>query len=145
MGLMKCTVKYDKIDEQSGKEKTVTEPYLVDALSFTEAEERIHKEMETFISGEFEVKGITRENIAEVFIIEDTDKFYECTASFADIDEKSGKEKATKHKFVIGGNSTQNAEENLKDKLKDIITPWEMKRNAESKIMDIFLHENTGE
>ena len=59
-----CKVKYDKMME-NGMQKKVTEPYMVDALSFTEAEARIIKEMTPFISGDFSVANIKRANISE--------------------------------------------------------------------------------
>lgn len=136
-----CKVKYDKIDEQSGKEKTVTEPYLVDALSFTEAEERIHKEMEAYISGEFEVSGIKKEKLADVFPYEDADKWYKCKVVYVDVDEKSGKEKKTGYNMLIMANNLKQACDNLSESLKDIIIPWEMKSVAESPILDIFPYE----
>jgi hypothetical protein len=55
-----CKVRYIKVDEKSGKEKKITEPYLVDAVSFTEAESRIHEEMETMIRGDFQVTNIRK-------------------------------------------------------------------------------------
>ena len=133
-----CKVRYDKIDEQSGKEKTVTEPYLVDAMSFTEAEERIHKEMEAYISGDFEVSAIKREKLADVFHFEDSDKWYKCKVVYVDVDEKSGKEKKTAYPMLVMGNSIENATENIESSLKDIIVPWELKGINESKILDIF-------
>ena len=54
-----CRVKYDKMLE-NGMQKKVTEPYLVDALSFTEAEARIIEEVSPFISGEFSVSAVKR-------------------------------------------------------------------------------------
>ena len=54
-----CRIRYEKVME-NGMQKRVTEPYLVDALSFTEAEARIIEEMTPFISGEFTVSDIKR-------------------------------------------------------------------------------------
>lgn len=50
-------VRYDKTMED-GMPKKVIESYVVDALSFGEAEERITKEMSVYISGEFNVKQL---------------------------------------------------------------------------------------
>ena len=69
-----CKVKYDKMME-NGMQKKVSEPYLVDALSFTEAEARIIKEMTPFISGDFSVANIKRANISELFMDETGDKW----------------------------------------------------------------------
>lgn len=61
-----CSVRYDKI-QQNGKVKKVTEKYIVDALSFTEAETRITAAISPFISGEFTIPAIKKTKIAEVF------------------------------------------------------------------------------
>ncbi len=136
-----CKVKYDKIDEQSGKEKTVTEPYLVDALTHGEAEERIHKEMEAYISGEFEVTGVKKEKLADVFPFEGADRWYRCKVVYVDINEKSGREKKTGYNMLIMANDLKQACDNLESSLKEVIVPWEMKSVAESPILDIFPYE----
>lgn len=136
-----CKVRYDTIDEQSGKEKTVTEPYLVDALSFTEAEERIHKEMQAYISGDFDVAGIRKEKLADVFPIEGADKWYKCKVVYVDVDEKSGKEKKNAYSMLVMASNLKEACENLEDCLKDVIIPWELKSITESPILDIFPYE----
>lgn len=61
-----CKIRYEKIDSD-GVNKKVTEPYLVDALSFTEAEARIIEETTPFITGEFTVTDIKRANYSELF------------------------------------------------------------------------------
>ena len=76
-------------------QKKVSEPYLVDAWSFTEAEARIIKEMTPFISGDFSVANIKRANISELFMDETGDKWYKCKVNFITLDEKSGAEKRT--------------------------------------------------
>ena len=89
-----CKVSYEKIMED-GKQKKVTEPYLVDALSFTEAEARIIEELTPFISGEFVIKDIKRAKLSEIFFNENGDRFYKIKVYFITIDEKSGSEKKT--------------------------------------------------
>lgn len=92
--LFECRVKYAKIDQTSGKDTTVTELYLIDAINYTEAEERIHKEMEQCVSGEFAVKGIKPANFSAVVIDEVlSDKFFKVKTIFVSFDEAAGKEK----------------------------------------------------
>ena len=59
-----CKVRYDKMME-NGLQKKVNEPYMVDALSFTEAEARIIEELTPFISGDFSVSAVKRTKISE--------------------------------------------------------------------------------
>ena len=89
-----CKIRYEKIAE-NGMNKKVTEPYLVDALSFTEAESRIIEEITPFISGEFTVSDIKRANYSELFPSDEeaADRWFKCKLYFITLDEKSGAEK----------------------------------------------------
>ncbi len=91
-----CKVKYEKMMD-NGMNRKVTEPYLVDALSFTEAEARIIKEIKPFITGEFTVSDIKRANYSELFPAEEeaADRWFKCKLFFITLDEKSGAEKKT--------------------------------------------------
>ena len=85
-----CKIKYNIILED-GRKKLVTEKYLVDAMSFTEAEANITKEMTPYISGEFIIDDISRANYSELFLVEG-EKYYDAKLAFITLDEKSGKE-----------------------------------------------------
>ena len=89
-----CKVSFEKMLE-NGMQKKVTEPYLVDALSFTEAESRIIEEIRPFITGEFTVTDIKRARISELFFNENGDRYYKIKVYFITLDEKSGAEKKT--------------------------------------------------
>lgn len=82
-----CKIRYEKVME-NGMNKKVTEPYLVDALSFTEAEARIIEEISPFISGEFTVADIKRANYSELFNDETGDRWFRCKLQFVTLDEK---------------------------------------------------------
>src|SRR3712207_3071055 len=86
-----------------GMQKKVTEPYLVDALSFTEAEARIIEEMTPFITGEFTVSDIKRANYSELFASdeESADRWFKCKLIFITLDEKSGAEKKTSTQVLV--------------------------------------------
>ena len=97
-----CKIRYEKVME-NGMQKKVTEPYLVDALSFTEAESRIIEEVTPFISGEFTVSDISRAHYSEIFTSEEdsADKWFAGRLAFITLDEKSGKEKRTYTNVLI--------------------------------------------
>lgn len=133
-----CKVRYEKIDESTGKEKMITEPYLVEAVSFTEAEKRIYEEMEKYISGEFQVTSIKKEKLSDLFPVEDGDTWYKCKVTYVDVDEESGKEKKSNHNMLILANTLKHAVENLEESLKDILVPWELKTVSETPLMDVF-------
>ena len=112
-----CKVSYEKIMED-GKQKKVTEPYLVDALSFTEAEARIIEELTPFISGEFVIKDIKRAKLSEIFFNENGDRFYKIKVYFITIDEKSGAEKKTATQMLTQASNLKEAIEVLEKGMK---------------------------
>src|SRR5690554_4062599 len=89
-----CKLRYDKMLE-TGIQKTVTEPYLVDALSFTEAEARIIEEIKPYISGEFTISDIKRVKYSDTFFNDAGDRYFKAKLYFITLDEKSGAEKKT--------------------------------------------------
>ena len=99
-----CKVIYDKMME-NGVVKKVNEPYLVDALSFTEAEARIIEERTPFISGEFSVSAVKRTKISEIFRDENADKWYLAKVALITIDEKTAVEKRTVSQILVAGSS----------------------------------------
>ena len=95
-------VRYSKMGE-NGTEKMVTEPFLFDALSFTEAEARIIEEITPYISGEFTVSDIKRAKYSEIFFSEEdaADRWFKCKVAFITLDEKSGAEKKTSTNMLV--------------------------------------------
>ena len=132
-----CKVNYQKIDEQ-GAEKSVTEPYLIDAVSFTDAEVRIHKEMEPYISGVFEVKNIKRANYAELLPSETGDRWFKCKMSFITMDEEKGKEKRSNAFYLVQANDVKEAYETLENLMEGSISDYEIPAIQQSHILDVF-------
>lgn len=136
-----CKVKYLKIDEVSGREKKVSEPYLVDAVSFTEAENRIHKELEQMIRGEFMVSNISKANYADIFPYENSDRWFKCKVSYVALDEGAGKEKKVSNTMLVMGNDLKEAYDNLMKALDGMTIDFEVNGINESPLMDIFPYE----
>ncbi len=133
-----CKVKYEKTEEQTGKEKKVTEPYLVDAVSFTEAEARIYEKCGEFIHTEFLINNISKANYSEVFPMEEGDFWYKCKVNFIAIDEKSGKEKKISSQMLVMANSVKEAFDNLTSNLGTATFDFEITSVSLSSIIDIF-------
>ena len=112
-----CKVSYEKMLE-NGMQKKVTEPYLVDALSFTEAEARIIEEIRPFITGEFTVTDIKRARLSELFFNENGDRFYKIKVYFITLDEKSGAEKKTAAQMLAQATTLKEAIAVLEDGMK---------------------------
>ena len=132
-----CKVRYDKIQE-NGSVKKVTEPYLVDALSFTEAEARIIEEQTPFISGEFSVSAVKRTKISEIFWDETGDRWYLVKVAFITIDEKTAQEKKTTTLILVQASSFRQALENFLEGMKGTAADYEIQQITETPLMDVY-------
>ncbi len=134
-----CKIRYEKVMED-GKNKKVTEPYLVDALSFTEAEARIIEEMKPFITGEFTVSDIKRANYTELFACDDdaADKWYKVKLYFITLDEKSGMEKKSASTVLVQAADLRDAVKKLDEGMKGSMADYEIANVAETAIMDVY-------
>lgn len=132
-----CKVRYDKIQE-NGAAKKVTEPYLVDALTFTEAEARITEEQRPFISGEFSVSAVKRSRIAEVFYNEGGDRWYLVKVAFITIDERSGVEKRSVSQILVQSSGFKSAFDNFMKGMEGSMADFEIVSIAETPLMDVY-------
>lgn len=137
MNWFECKVSYEKVME-NGVTKKVSEPYLVDAFSFTEAEARIIEEMKPFISGEFTISDIKRARFAELFFNENGDRYYKIKVYFITLDEKSGAEKKTAAQMLAQANDIEEAIVVLKEGMKGTMADWIIASITETMIMDVF-------
>ncbi len=134
-----CKIQYEKTIE-NGMTKKVTEPYLVDALSFTEAEARIIEEITPFMTGEFTVSDIKRANYSELFYSEDTsaDRWFKAKLQFITLDEKSGKEKKTNTLVLVQATDFRAALRNLDEGMKGTMADYVIACIQETPLMDVY-------
>lgn len=134
-------VRYEKVME-NGTNKQVTEPYLVDALSFTEAEARIIQEMTPFISGEFKVKTVKQANYSELFFSNDmkADIWYKAKLAFVTLNEKSDAEKKTYTNILIQALDLRDAVKKLDENMKGTLADYKIVSISETKIIDVYMY-----
>jgi hypothetical protein len=123
---------------ENGVQKRVSEPYLVDALSFTEAEARIIEEVKHSVSGEFTVANIKRARIAELFLNETGDRYYRIKVCFITLDEKSGAEKKTAAQMMVQASDIKEAIAGLEEGMKGTMADYVIASVTETMIMDVF-------
>ena len=130
---------YEKTQED-GMQKKITEQYTIDALSFTEAEERITEEMEAFVSGDTFIKSISRAPYGEILFDdrESADKFYKAKIDFISIDEKTEKEKKSTVTYLVQASNLDEAKKNIMDVMDGTMIDYDIQSIAETKIMDVF-------
>lgn len=134
-----CKIRYEKTQEDGSLKKT-KETYVVNALSFTEAEKRIMDEMSSYISGEFEVSDIKKAPYKEIFFSEEdsADKWYKAKLSFITIGEKTYKEKRSSVTYLVQANSLENARKNICVAFAASMIDYEIKSVVETPIMDVY-------
>lgn len=135
------SVRYERMME-NGSNKQVTELYLVDALSFTEAEAHITEEMKPFITGDFEVKAVRQANYRERFFSNNSnaDTWYKARLAFVTLDEKSGVEKKTYTNILVQAFDLRDAVKKLDEGMKGTLAEYEIVSIAQTKIMDVYMY-----
>ena len=135
-------IRYEKMMED-GLQKRVTELYVVDAMSFTEAESMIIEEMSSYISGEMTIQTISRASYSEIFLsnVEADDKWYKAKLQFNDIDEKTEKEKHSYVNYLVNAGNIEATRKHIDEAMKTSMIPYVVKSISETSIMDVFKHK----
>lgn len=136
-------VKYQKMQED-GTEKVVTERYVVDALSFTEAENTIIDEMSVYVSGEMIVSNLGKAKYNEIFFsdVNDDDKWYKAKLQFIVIDDKSEREKRSNVFYLVQAKSLARALRYIDEVIGKTMIDYDIVGINETKIYDVFEHKS---
>lgn len=136
-----CKVKYLKVS-QSGKEQMTTENFLLDAVSFTDAETRMIRQMMQMVKGgEFTVTDIRKSKIAEVFPYESGEWWFKATVNLVAVDEEAGKEKKLRTYYLVMADDIKEALIRLEESLSYLVIPYVTSSLAVSTIVDVFPYE----
>lgn len=130
-------VKYTK-QFTDGTLKRVTEPYLVNSISFTDAEARIHQEVGEFVRGEFMVTSISKTDFADIFHYDDAEVWYKCKVAYVSEDLDSGKEKKINNNFLVSAHTIKEAYDRIEESLKGLMVSYEISVIQVTPILEIF-------
>lgn len=132
-------VRYSKMGE-NGTEKMVTEPFLFDALSFTEAESRVLEEITPYITGEFTVSDIKRSKYSEIFFseAESADLWFKCKVTYITLDEKSGAEKKSSTNMLVQASDLRDAVKKLDKGMEGSMADYQISSVVETAILDVY-------
>ncbi|MEN8764250.1 MAG: DUF4494 domain-containing protein [Wenyingzhuangia sp.] len=130
-------VKYSKIDDNE-RIKTFNQPYLFDALTFTEAEARATEEMGKYLSEGFKITNIKVANYSELFPNDNGDRWFKCKVSLVTLDEEKGLERRTNTYVLVQANDVKDAYEYLSEQFTDTVSDYSIPSITESPIIDIF-------
>lgn len=136
----KVKVTYNKEINVEGMMKKVSEAYLLDAVSFTDAEARIASILEP--RGTFTIGDISKVRLAETFLNEKGDRFYIAKVGFVSLDEKNGVEKMKYVQMLIEANDIQEALDGINNGMKDTLADYEISAIKETNIVDVFPADN---
>lgn len=141
-----CKVRYEKNGED-GIPKKVIETYVVDAVSFGEAESRILEEMGKYVGGEIDVLDLKIAQYKEVFFADNSlsDKWYKAKLAFITIDEKTDKEKKTSVYYLVNAGNIDAAKKNVDDIMGKSMIDYETKSLSETQIIDVFEYKKKTE
>ena len=134
-----CKIKYEKVMED-GLQKQVVEQYVVDALSFAEAEQRINEEMSQYISGEFEVTDVKKAQYKEVFFDDnaESDRWYKAKLDFITIDERTEKEKRSRVTYLVQATNLNHAMKNVDTVMGGTMIDYDAASISDTKLVDVF-------
>ena len=134
-----CKIRYEKIMED-GLPKKINEVYVVDALSFSEAEERIMEEMSSYISGEIEIVDVKIAPYREIFFADDNlaDQWFKAKLSFITIDERTNKEKRTSMMYLVNAGNISSAINNIDKVMSGTMIDYVTTSISATKIFDVF-------
>jgi hypothetical protein len=133
-----CKIQYDKIGTEDGKQRKVTDTYLVDAVNFTEAEARIIETVRPYMTGEFSVSNIKRTKMYEIFDHPTGDRWYRAKVLFIVIDPEKGKEKKVPSIMLVQASDIKEALTRLEEGMKGTMSDYEIANLSDTPILDVI-------
>lgn len=135
-------IQYQKMQED-GKEKKVTEQYVVEAMSFTEAESRIAEEMLPYTDGDLDVVSEKIAPFNEIFISENStdDKWFVSKVGFITLDEKTAKEKKQTFRYLVQAATSELALDYTKEMFSHGMSDYRIDAVQDTPTLDVFLYE----
>lgn len=132
-----CKVKFTK-ETDDGFLKQVSENYLVDAVSYTDAESRIYAIMEDYVRGEFSVASIAKTNLSEVINYEDEENWYKCKVTYSTVDADKGKEVKVTSYMLVSAAQVKQAFERIEDNLSSMLVPFDIPAINLTNFVEVF-------
>jgi hypothetical protein len=133
-------VKYAKETEE-GLLKSISEQYLIDAVSHTEAEAIIYEKLGSIIRGDFQLTRLVKSNIIEVFNYEDSEIWHKCKVSYLVADGETGKEKRVNQYMIVTAENVKQAFDRIQESLSNMLVSFRVPAITESPIIEVYPYE----
>ena len=130
-------VKYYKNSDEE-ESKNVSESFLFDAVSWTEAEIRVAEEMKKISKGVFQIKNIKKTKLTEVFAYDSGDWWFKVGVDMIVLDEGEGKEKKTRLNYLVMADDLQEALDRVNLELEDSLSDYRIEALNRSSIVEVF-------
>lgn len=145
--LYESKIKCCRVQESDGMPKMVTEVYMVDALTFAEAEARITEEVAPCCNGEFDVVALKRSNVKELCEGKacDDDKWFNCKLELVTFDEQAGKERKSSYNILVQAGDIAFAKRHLEQYMQGTMAGWELKSITETKILEVYSSKSSND
>lgn len=140
MNKYECRARYEKTGEDGVMTK-VTDIFIVEAVSISDAETRLIENIAPFITGEFEIISIKKVSISEI-VTNEADYWFKAKVYYISINETTGKEKKAPHTFLVQADAIDEAIDNINEFMKGTISDWELGAFTDTNIVDVFLCGN---
>ena len=131
-----CKLAYQQ-QEENGKVQNVKEQYLIDAMSFTEAEARVYEELGSALPA-FMLTSVAKMNVQEIFPYDDTEIWYKAKVQFLDTDERTGKEKKTTYVMLVNAATVRDAYDRISERLGGLMATYQITDVNLTWIVEVF-------
>lgn len=131
-------------NESLQKQKTVSESYLIDAVSYTDAESRLYG-IVADNTPDFQITGLRPMRLSDVFHLETGEKWYKCKVVYTTEDERSGKEKKVVNVMLINAETVKEAYERIQESLKTMLVPFDITDVNLTPILEVVPYEELHE
>lgn len=134
-----CKAKYQKEDDE-GHLKNTTETYLLDAVSYTEAEAIMYEKLSERVRGEFVITSLTKSKITDVFMYDDADYWHRCKITYFVTDADSGKEKKVTNIMMVSANDVKDAYDRIHQSLNNMLVTFRVPEVVETQVVEVFAY-----
>lgn len=144
MILFETQIRYDRINAR-GVQDTCTETYLVEALSFSQAEASITIEMQPYITGDLDIPAIKRISVADIIDRHnsDADKYFRAKLTYITINERTMKEKRQSFDYIVRANDIDSAHAAVVAYMKQSPQDYVIAKLEETRIVELISHTAT--
>lgn len=96
--------------------------------------------MTVYTNGDMEIVTMKKAGFSELFLseVDSEDKYYDCSINMITIDEKSNKERKTKVRYLVQGDTIEKARKNVDEIMGKSLIDYEVVELKLTNILDVY-------